>query len=221
MKRIIEITPAIALSILACVSLFLISTLDRGIYHWLDGHAASLSIIADLRLTSLATILGIYFCTKRYFPTEDRKGTAEEIKRALLLAVIWILATAYFVLIRKTWVPALNRWIDTFAFMITGLLGEELLFRGALYDLSVKTFGLKNFARFSVPVWITSILFGVQHLGYHHFQINSASITQIIYTTVMGLFFCNLREASGRLWPVVLLHLLTNSFTLIRNLNFF
>jgi hypothetical protein len=73
--------------------------------------------------------------------------------------------------------------------MLTGLLAEEFLFRGAIYELTKKAFPNLYIWRFSGPVLISSIFFGLQHLGYHHFQINQASISQVIYTFIMGLFF--------------------------------
>jgi membrane protease YdiL (CAAX protease family) len=83
---------------------------------------------------------------------------------------------------------------------------------------SATSFGFRKIAKFSGPVWITAVLFGLQHLGYHGFAINPASLTQVGYTILAGLVFGSLRESSGRLWPAILLHLATNSFTIIRNL---
>lgn len=207
----------IQFTVLAFISIFLITGLDRASYQWLSTYSNSLSVLADLRLTSLLTVLCIYFYVDKKFGSQDTEVKSDKLKRSIRLAGVFVLATAYFVLIKKVWVPTLTNWIDYTAFMVTGLIAEELLFRGALYTLAKKTFGIQLFAGFSVPVWTTSILFGLQHFGYHHFQMNSASIVQVIYTTVMGLFFCNLREATGYLWPVILLHVLTNSFTLVRN----
>lgn len=137
--------------------------------------------------------------------------------RDLWLPALWLMLTAYFVLIRRVWVPDLNSWIDYVAFMGTGLLAEELLFRNVLLGLGTKIFGFRRILKFSIPVWITAALFGVQHLGYHQFSINTASLSQVAYTFVMGLVFGSLRESSGRLWPVILLHLATNVFTVLRN----
>jgi membrane protease YdiL (CAAX protease family) len=203
---------------LAIISLFLIPSLDRAIFQFLTSQGSALAVLADLRLTSLAAVLSLYYLTHKICRGGIHKSDPGEKRRALRLAAIWICATAYFVLVKKVWVPNLISWIDYVAFFVTGLLAEEFLFRGSLYELAVENFGYKKIATFSVPVWVTSFLFGFQHLGYHHFQINTSSVTQVVYTIVMGLFFCNLRESTGYLWPVILLHILTNSFTAIRNL---
>lgn len=205
------------LLILGLCSLGLISITDKLFFDIFNRVSPLLAIIADLRLTSLLLITLIWIWIGKKNQT-DRSDVAFH-PRQLILPIIWTIFTAYFVLVKQVWVPKLVNWIDFTAFLLTGLLAEELLFRGTIFNLCGKVFGFRKIAKFSAPVWISAILFSLQHLGYHGFQINSASVSQLSYTLLMGLVFGHFRESTGCLWPVITLHMITNSFTVIRNLN--
>jgi membrane protease YdiL (CAAX protease family) len=206
------------LSVLGVASLGLISVTDRFLFNLLSGIESPLAILADLRIPSLILISTIYFLIRKVGIVDC---TSEKVltPKVFMTPMIWLVMTAYFVLVKEVWVPSLKDWIDWIAFMITGLIAEEMLFRGILFDLSSRVFGSQKLLNLSLPVLISSLLFGLQHLSYHGFRFNSASLTQVIYTIVMGIVFANLRESTGRLWLAVLLHMMTNSFTLVRNLS--
>lgn len=221
MTKIIKDNRGVVLFFLGLFSIFLIPVLDRTAFQWLTGLNSSLAILADLRISSLAIVTIIYMYVYKFYPIQNDVIDRKKLEKAIVISIIWIIMTAYFVLVKKVWVPALLNWVDYFAFMITGLLAEELLFRGALFNLCQSFFGSKAIARISVTVWITSLLFGLQHLGYHHFRIDASTITQIIYTIIMGIVFGNLRLVTGKVWPVILFHFITNSFTVIRSLGYF
>lgn len=208
--------PELALVVIGVISLGFIVITDRYFFKFFEVFFPSLSILADLRLTSLFIITIVYFYLKNFYSLKY-KPTTEQRNSALILCGCWLMATAYFVLIQKVWVPTLKDWIDAVAFMITGLIVEEILFRGIVFDLSKKVFGDKKFGSFSIAVIISALLFGIQHLSYHHFAINSASITQLLYTMAMGLVFAQLRETTGTLWSVIVFHMINNSMTLLRN----
>ncbi len=204
------------LLIVGFCSLGLIPLTDKYFFNLLGRFCPSLAVIADLRLTSLLLVTLIWIL----FGEQSQTGRSDNPfkPRSLLLPAIWLALTAYFVLVKQVWVPALTHWADYVAFMGTGLLAEELLFRGTLFSLCGKAFGFRKIGKFSAPVWISASLFSLQHLGYHGFQINSASVSQVTYALLMGLVFGSLREASGFLWPAIALHVITNLFTVIRSL---
>lgn len=204
-------------TVLACFSLFsffLIASVDRFLFRMLP---APLSLLADLRITSLLLVSAIYFSLKEIYGFAALSKPRLS-RRVVFMVVSWLPLTAYFVLIRKVWVPRLPTWIDITAFMLTGLIAEEILFRGILFNLAERVFGARSLFKFTYPVLITSLLFGLQHLSYHSFSLNSAALTQVAYTTAMGIVFGSIKEVSGRIWPAILFHMLNNSFTLMRNL---
>jgi membrane protease YdiL (CAAX protease family) len=205
------------LFLVSVISLGLIVTIDNIFYKLFTSITPSLSIIAQIRLTSLAVCFIIYRFSKNI--TLGNLPEKPNWQLAIKTSLIWILPTAYFVLIKRVWVPEILTWIDITAFMITGLLAEELLFRGSIYELANKVMPNAKMGSFSGAVLISALLFGLQHFSYHHFQLSQAAITQVIYTFIMGLFFAKVRETSGKLWPVIVLHLITNSFTLLRNIH--
>ena len=200
----------------AIVSLGFIMLTDRFFFNLFGGETSTLAIVADIRLTSLAILLIAYQWLKKILPV-DHYENHRLIRRTVWLSMAWLILTAYFVLVKKVWVPSLQTWADVIAFMITGVVAEEILFRGIIFDLTRVAFKARGVLAFSTPVLMSSLLFGLQHLSYHGFQITPASITQVLYTTLMGMVFASIREASGRLWPVVGFHMLNNLFTLIRN----
>ncbi len=197
-----------ALLVFGILSLGLIITLDDVPYYWLRYYDSPLLVIPQLRLTSLFVVTLIFIFVRRNFPPAEENNRPPP-RRAAMVAGLWLLGTAYFVHVQKIWVPELPTWIDITSGMLTGLIAEELLFRGALYDLSLMA-GVSALA-------VTSVLFGLQHLAYHHFALTPESITQVLYTVPMGFIFGYTRKATGRVWPVILLHMANNAISLFKN----
>lgn len=92
-------------------------------------------------------------------------------------------------------------------------IGEELLFRGWIYNLAFRMFGRKLMSLSpSIPVisWVSAISFSLWHL--QNYQSSSALflIFQLVYTLFTGLWLCHLRWNVGQIWICVLAHLLLN-----------
>lgn len=91
------------------------------------------------------------------------------------------------------------------AFLVFGPLGEELLFRGLIFER----------ARHLWPTSaIPAILLSTAAFSLHHVALNAApdglALAQVLFTIPMGLVFGWLREKTGSLWPGWLLHVATN-----------
>ena len=110
------------------------------------------------------------------------------------------------------YVPALPRPEDVAAFMGFGLVAEELLFRGAIFSLCRRVFP----AHAMLPIVWTSLLFGLQHLQYHHFHADAHALTQVAYTIPMGIVLGYVRSRTQRLRPAVVVHALNNAVTVMR-----
>ena len=203
---------------LICItSICLIVMIDNIAYSFFNFISPSLKVIAQLRLPSLSMCYLIYRFSKSII--QNHSFINSNSRTAIRTSLFWIIPTAYFVLVKKVWVPEISTWIDITAFMVTGLIAEELLFRGAIFELTKEVMPKAQFGRFSAAILISALFFGLQHFSYHHFNFSQAAFTQVIYTFIMGIVFALVRESSGKLWPVILLHIITNSFTLIRNFN--
>lgn len=100
---------------------------------------------------------------------------------------------------------------DMFYIVLIAVIGEETLFRGLLWDLMNGYTGNIDFLHLPGTIWLTGLAFGVMHIQYHSFQINLASIIQIIYSFVMGLIFGAIRQRTESIVPSIFAHSAFNS----------
>jgi len=92
-------------------------------------------------------------------------------------------------------------------FLLLGPLQEELLFRGAIFELAERA-RIASGARGAILV--SAVLFALHHLQLHGFVLNRASLIQVGFALPMGLVFGLFRAESGSLWPGLALHVATN-----------
>lgn len=85
-----------------------------------------------------------------------------------------------------------------FLMVVTAGFGEELFFRGFLFERLGRVFGASPGARVAI-VAITAIWFGLEHVA---FQGAFAAVQATIVGFVFGAFFA----ATGRLWPLIVAH---------------
>lgn len=171
--------------------------------------------VAQARFPSFLLSLALLLCIDRSALRFDRLKF--RWKAVTLTSIFWLAPAALGVFGLRVWIPRIDGWIDITAFMVTGLCAEEFLFRGSLYALSLKAFGSKEFLKIPIPVIYTALFFSAQHLQYHSFVLTTPAVTQMAYTFVMGIFFGLVRHHGGGIWPPVFVHMLNNSFTLVRN----
>jgi len=202
-------TQAALLGILTIFSIGLITSTDRVASFVLP---SSLETLAYIRIPSILLCFFLWVAVGQrsafHFPIQSIQW-----RRVLVPACMWLVPTAFLVLSHTVWVPYISKPLDIVAFMVTGLLAEEFLFRGAIYDLVLRVF--EGHTASKVAVGYSALFFGLGHLQYHNFSLTESALTQISYTIVMGVFFGIVRERSGSIWPCVLMHVMNNSFTLI------
>jgi membrane protease YdiL (CAAX protease family) len=85
-----------------------------------------------------------------------------------------------------------------------GVIGEEILFRGLLWDMVDNHLGGDTrFLGLSGTIWLTALAFGATHFQYHQFQAHLASVTQMGYSFVVGLALGVIRERTQSVvWPI-------------------
>lgn len=83
---------------------------------------------------------------------------------------------------------------DMLYIVAIGVIGEEVLFRGLLWDLIDGWTGDTYFLRLSGTIWLTALAFGVMHLQYHQFQIHLSSIVQVSYSFAVGILLGAIRQ---------------------------
>jgi membrane protease YdiL (CAAX protease family) len=104
------------------------------------------------------------------------------------------------------WPTYARGWPAIMAFIVFGPIGEELLFRGMIFERARRLWATS--AR--PAIWISTIAFSLHHIQLHRLPLDGAALAQIGFTLPMRLVFAQLRERSGSLWPALVLHVATN-----------
>lgn len=141
------------------------------VIHWnvMEGIACALASIGiGLIWNKLITLSGIREIFQRY--SEISTNSYENQNWFVLLICIGILAS----------------------------FGEELVFRGMIYQRAKSYFGV------GWAVGISSALFGLYH----------GNVVQFLYSVVLGIFFAVLYEKTGSLWAPVTAHIAVNVFSI-------
>jgi membrane protease YdiL (CAAX protease family) len=99
---------------------------------------------------------------------------------------------------------------DVLGSLFGWMLLEELLFRGALFDLCDRVFPPNE--RIDPAILITTLLFALGHLQYDDFDVGKAAFT-VLYVLPTGVLFGWARRRSGSIWPSVALHGVANGVT--------
>jgi len=84
------------------------------------------------------------------------------------------------------------------AVIVSAGLGEEIVFRGYLFERLGKLLGTEVWAR-AVIVVLTAVLFGLGHYA-------DQGLPGVEQATITGLAFGTAFAATGRIWPVVIAH---------------
>jgi len=99
---------------------------------------------------------------------------------------------------------------DVLGALFGWMLLEELLFRGALFDLTDRIFPART--SFDPAIALTTVLFALAHLQYDDFDVGAAAFT-VLYVLPTGVLFGWARRRSGSIWPSVALHGVANAVT--------
>jgi membrane protease YdiL (CAAX protease family) len=204
--------------VLCLASLGLLSIVDDSAWNVSMRIAPSFAFLGRYRIASLGVCVAL--CTLVAGRAAFRFPSTEAPWRMVAgVAAMWVIGTGVAVLGFKVWTPTLHfrDAADYTSFLGTGLLGEELLFRGALYAAASRVFRDHPAFRLGPIVWSTAVLFAAAHAQYHGFRLTSASVVQVLYTLPAGLVFGFVRKHTGSVWPGTALHLLCNLLSVVRS----
>ncbi len=206
----------VMLLLVGLASLVLINGVDDHCYLFLARAAPAWKLIPALRLTSLIACAVLCSVFGRHSMRAPVPATPWRI--VTIATVSWLCGSILALFVFHVWTPLLPTWIDVGSFLVTGLLGEELLFRGAVFALAERIFGPTGRLPLAA-IGISAVTYGIQHLGYHGWHFSGAALTQVGYTTAFGVLLGLLRGWSGSLWVPAAVHFLNNLVTVIyRNL---
>ena len=198
----------LGLAALGLLSLGLLSWVDDPLWRWLPDGARW---IAEVRLPSLSVCFALCLVIASSALRLPRRDT--RWRPLLAASAAWLLVSAVILLCGGGIHVALPRTADLVAYLGTGLLAEELLFRGALQELAERAFPGRRLGPFPFAIFIQAVFFSASHAQYQGFSFGAA-LPQIALTLPMGILFGWVFSLSGSLWPVVLLHFANNALPL-------
>jgi membrane protease YdiL (CAAX protease family) len=175
----------------------------------LNAYAPSLAWIATAAIPSALVIVILFWRFGDRHTLMWPKLGWDVCRRVLLMAGLWLFAwlvgSAVVAQQSGHWVTYARGLPLIAAFIVCGPLGEELLFRGLVFERARRLWPAS-----AGPAMIISTL----AFSLHHIALNAAPdslmMAQIFFTIPMGLVMAWLRERTGSIWPGWLLHVATN-----------
>lgn len=193
---------------LAVISFGLVTTVNRAagrlFFKW--------PWLPDTCIASFFVCLAIYLGIRPTRPFAAPSPTTNWLRIwrvAIVWLGIWFLASAVMALAAGHWVrygPSYGT-PQRVGFLAFGPLQEELLFRGAIYELAERRWPGRGAW---IPILVTAGLFSLHHLQPHHYPLTKGALLQMAFTFPMGVVFGILRAESQSIWPGLEAHLFTN-----------
>lgn len=199
----------LAFCILVACSLVLTATTNRVFGNILEFFAPSQGWIATAAVPSMILILILYmmFGSRKplHWPMLDRATWRRVFALSAVWLFLWLIGSLIAAIIAGHWINYAAGLPLVAAFIIFGPIGEELLFRGLIFEK----------AR---DLWPTSanpaIFISTLSFSFHHVALDAAphglGVTQILFTIPLGLVLASIRERTGSIWPGCVLHIVTN-----------
>lgn len=172
--------------------------------------ATGFAWLAELCLPSFLVCLALYLWSR---PARPLALPRPDTDRRLLLRLggtwllIWVAGSAIAALIAGHWIRYTTGRLAIPCLVVVGPLQEELFFRGALFELAERGWPASGTWG---PIVATTLPFALQHFQFHGYRLDRAALFQVGFTLPMGMVFGRLRQASGSLWPGLVVHVLTN-----------
>jgi uncharacterized protein len=193
------------LLVVGCLSLFLTysanSALGRAL-SYIPGIAASC-------LASAAVALVVYVSIRPSRPfgwVVSSTPWYNIFRLSALWLSAWLVGSICLGIVHGAWHAYAIGLLPVLGFVIFGPLSEELLLRGAVFELAERSFPSNTMA----PIVISTVLFSAYHLQIHAFKLTPFVLLQLGFTLPLGYVLASLRRWSGSLWPGLVLHILTN-----------
>jgi membrane protease YdiL (CAAX protease family) len=191
------------------VSLVLTTAVNNAAGRALDFISPGSSWLARACVPSALVALALYMAIRPArplaLPGADTLWT-KVIRLSFGWLFVWLLCAIAYALLRGEWRAYVAGSAAIVAFVVLGPLGEELLFRGTIFELAQRQFPASTWA----PVIFSSVFFSAHHLQLHGFHVTSFVLLQLAFTLPMGFVFARLRVLSGSVWPGFVVHVLTN-----------
>ena len=199
----------LVLAALVLCSLFLTARVNHLAGWSLDLVAPRVAWIATTAFPSCLAIACLYAVFGSPAALQWPRPNELDRRRAIAISatwlVLWIVGLVIGAMLAGHWIVYARAWPAIVAFLVFGPLGEELLFRGLLYEKARSIWG-------TTPV--PAICLSAAAFSLHHTQLQAAphglALAQVLFTLPMGIVFAMLRERTRSVWPSFLVHIATN-----------
>jgi membrane protease YdiL (CAAX protease family) len=203
-------TNRVALAVICFVSLGLVTTTNRAWYYVARRLFPGAQWLAETCIASFIVCVVIYLSIRPARPfalPRPNTNWSRIFRVSAIWMAIWLSASAMAAIQVGHWISYTTGAAAISGFLIFGPIQEELLFRGAIFELVQRVFPVGHAF---MPILVSSVFFSLHHFELHHYQATEAALQQVAFTFPMGLVFGVLRSESGSLWPGLAVHFLSN-----------
>lgn len=198
-----------AAAVIVPLSLVLTASTNSFVGRYLQLQAPTLAWIATAAVPSCVVICCLYALLgdKRAlsWPRLKKDDRDRVLRLSAIWLMVWLAGSTAFAMMAGHWIVYARGLPAVAAFLVFGPLGEELLFRGFVYE-RVRALQPRSALW---PILISSFAFSA-----HHLWLNTApgglALTQVLFTIPMGIVLALLRHRTASIWPGFLLHVATN-----------
>jgi membrane protease YdiL (CAAX protease family) len=194
---------------LVLCSLVLTATTNYVIGTTLNIQAPDLSWIATAAIPSAMLIVILYAAFGNRDALRWPRLDSAVWQRMLGISAIWLSVWLAGSVVAAALAENRIRYADGFplvaAFMLFGPAGEELLFRGLIFEKARVIWPMTA----APAMCISTAAFSLHHLALDAAP-HGLAIAQLLFTIPMGFVFALLRERTGSILPGWLLHVATN-----------
>jgi hypothetical protein len=173
--------------------------------------------LLDLHLPELVAGLALYFATGPAGTWRlPSKGMTP--RQAWLVPVVWvgvwIVATGIVVA-----VAGRGAWSKAAGLVVTHVVGQELLFRGAVYQLAERVWPAKVDDPDGIAGWavlFSGLLYGLAQLQYGGFAVTGPIVWMAVRAFLLGSIMAFARPYFRSLWPGATFHAISNGLYVLR-----
>jgi hypothetical protein len=173
--------------------------------------------LLDLHLPELVAGVALYLATGAAGTWRlPSKGMTP--RQAWLVPVVWlgvVVVAGGIAVVAAGW----GVWSKAVGLLVTHILGQELLFRGAVYQLAARVWppriddpdGLAGWA-----VLLSGLLWGLAQFQYGSFAVTGPIVWMAVRAFLLGSIMAFARPYFRSLWPGATFHAISNGLSVLR-----
>jgi membrane protease YdiL (CAAX protease family) len=174
--------------------------------------------LLDLHLPELVIALVLYLATGPAgtwrLPSRYDVSRRFSVGTPLVWLGVGIGSTALVMAVRGP-----GAWSKGVGLCVTHLLGQELLFRGAIYQLAERVWPARRDEPDGIAFWAvlaSALLWGLAQLQYFGFAFSGPLAWQVVRALVFGLLMACARPYFRSLWPGAAFQAINNGLFVLR-----